>query len=248
MSDILVIIPTYNERQTVDAITRATFESLPEAHILFVDDNSPDGTAEVIKNLQELYAQRVFLLSREKKEGLGKAYVAGFLWALARNYNFIFEMDADFSHNPKYLPEMLQVCRNGEADLVIGSRYVRGGCVKNWDWGRILISRTASLYTQIFSGMRIKDPTAGFVCYNAQVLRAIDLQALEFVGYAFQIEMKFIALQKGFRYKEIPISFTDRKIGASKMNSGIVNEGIRGVLRLRWNAIRGIYKRGVGKS
>lgn len=242
MPDVLIIIPTYNELETVNNITKGVFKYLPEAHILFVDDNSPDGTANEIIKLQQKYPQQIFLLSRQKKEGLGRAYVAGFYWALARNYNFIFEMDADFSHHPKYLPIMLQVCRNGDADFVIGSRYVPGGSVKNWDWRRILISRTASLYTQLFSGMRIKDPTAGFVCYHASVLRAIDLAKIEFVGYAFQIEMKFIAVQKAFRYKEIPISFTDRKIGASKMNSSIVKEGVYGVLRLRWNAWCGRYK------
>lgn len=243
MSDVLIIIPTYNESEAVEAIAKGVFEYLSDAHILFVDDNSPDGTANKILKLQEVYSKQIFLLSRQVKDGLGKAYVAGFIWALERNYNFIFEMDADFSHHPKYLPEMLEICRNNEADFVIGSRYVRGGSVKNWDLKRVLISRTASLYTQIFSGMPIKDPTAGFICYHASVLRAINLNKLEFIGYAFQIEMKFIALQKGFSYKEIPISFTDRITGVSKMNIGIVKEGISGVLRLRWNALCGRYKK-----
>lgn len=238
----LVIIPTYNEYNTVTIITEGVFAHLPQAHILFVDDRSPDGTAERITELINTYEGRVFLLSRMRKEGIGRAYVAGFEWGLARGYPYIFEMDADFSHHPRYLPAMLAACTT-DVDFVVGSRYVKGGCIANWDTKRVLLSKMASVYTRLITGMPILDPTAGFVGYRACVLEKINLSALRFKGYAFQIEMKHAAWQYGFRFLELPIDFVDRKVGQSKMNFGIVGEAIKGVIQLKWDAWRGRYKR-----
>lgn len=237
MSDALVIIPTYNEKENIQLIIEAVF-GLPKAfHILVVDDNSPDGTSEIVKTLQKKYKNQLYLLSREEKNGLGTAYISGFKWALEKKYNFIFEMDADFSHNPKDLVKLYDTANNASADVVVGSRYIKGVNVVNWPLTRILLSYGASFYVKIITGMRVQDPTAGFVCYSRRVLKSIDLNEIKFVGYAFQIEMKFKAFKKGFKIIEIPIIFTDRIRGKSKMSGGIISEAIFGVISLKWNSL-----------
>jgi dolichol-phosphate mannosyltransferase len=203
---------------------------------LVIDDNSPDGTAEIVKGLQSKYSNRLFLEERKGKLGLGTAYIHGFKWAYGRGYQYIFEMDADFSHNPSDLDRLYEACKHGGADVAVGSRYVAGGGNVNWPWDRILLSKGASLYTRLITTMPVKDPTAGFVCYRKEVLETINLDEILFVGYAFQIEMKFAAWKLGFSIKEVPIIFKDRKLGVSKMNKGIVKEGILGVLNLRWQS------------
>lgn len=230
----LVVIPTYNERANIQALLDRVL-SLPTGfHVLVVDDGSPDGTAQLVKATQANHPDRVHLLERSGKLGLGTAYLTGFRWGLHAGYDFIFEMDADFSHNPNDLPRLLDACQNQGADLAIGSRYVQGGGVVNWPFNRIALSKGASIYTRLITGMPIKDPTAGFMCYSRKVLETLDLDRIRFVGYAFQIEMKFKAWRAGFRLKEVPIIFQDRTEGVSKMHRGIIEEGIWGVLKLRW--------------
>ncbi len=240
MKKSLVIIPTYNEKENIAKIVEAVFELDVLFHILIVDDGSPDGTAEIIKKIQEREKERLFILERKGKQGLGTAYIAGFKWGLERDYAFIFEMDADFSHNPKDLVRMHEAL-NDQADLVVGSRYVKGGNVKNWPWDRIILSFGASLYTRMVTWMPVKDPTAGFVGYRAKVLEAIPLNKIRFVGYAFQIEMKFSAYLRSFRIQEIPITFVDRVEGVSKLSSGIIHEAVFGVLRMRIKSLFGTY-------
>ncbi len=216
-------------------------------HVLIVDDGSPDGTADIVKALQEPYNGRLFLEERRGKLGLGTAYIHGFKWSLARGYQFIFEMDADFSHNPNDLIRLHQACVNG-ADLAIGSRYVKGGGIVNWPADRVFISKGGSLYTRIITWMPIKDPTAGFMCYTAKVLQAINFDNISFVGYAFQIEMKYATWKLGFKIKEVPIVFQDRTEGQSKMSKGILKEGIFGVLNLRWQSLFKNYRNRVSNK
>lgn len=210
-------------------------------HLLIVDDGSPDGTGALVKAQQLRYPGRLFLLERSGKLGLGTAYIAGFRWGLEREYEYFFEMDADFSHNPDDLMNLLEACAGKKADLAIGSRYVRGGKLINWPADRIFLSMGASLYVRLITWMPVKDPTAGFICYKRKVLEAIDLNKIRFVGYAFQIEMKFAARSLGFRIAEVPITFTDRLEGASKMSKGIVQEAILGVLQMRWRSFFSSY-------
>ena len=228
-----MIIPTYNERENIEAILSAIFDLQQNYHVLIIDDGSPDGTAELVKQLQPKFSNTVFLEERKGKLGLGTAYIHGFKWGLSKGYQYLFEMDADFSHNPSDLPRLYAACKN-DADVVIGSRYVKGGGVLNWPKNRIYLSKGGSLYARMILWTPVSDQTAGFVCYKREVLEAINLDEIHFAGYAFQIEMKFAAWKLGFKLKEIPINFQDRKYGESKMNTGIVKEGILGVLKLRW--------------
>lgn len=239
----LVIIPTYNEKDNIEAIIRYVFSMQKNYHILVVDDSSPDGTIDIVIKLQAEYPEQLFLEIRKGKLGLGTAYIHGFKWALSRDYEYIFEMDADFSHNPEDLERLYSACKNDGADLAIGSRYVTGGNVKNWPWDRIMISKGGALYTKLITWMPIKDPTAGFVCYSRKVLNAINLDEISFVGYAFQIEMKFVAWKSGFKIKEVPITFIDRRLGVSKMNKGIIKEGIGGVLMIQFQSFFKKYKK-----
>tara|TARA_R110000868_G_scaffold125037_1_gene330335 strand:+ start:10056 stop:10778 length:723 start_codon:yes stop_codon:yes gene_type:complete len=236
MTDSLVIIPTFNEIENIEAIVRVVFSLEKEFHILVVDDNSPDGTATKVKELQQIFPDKLFLEVRKEKAGLGTAYIHGFRWAIAEKYDYIFEMDADFSHTPADLIRLYEACVNG-ADLSIGSRYIKGVNVVNWPLHRVLLSFGASYYVKIITGMRVHDPTAGFICYKRKVLEAIDLSAVHFVGYAFQIEMKFRAHLKKFKIVEVPIVFTDRVLGKSKMNSSIVREAVFGVLKMKWMSL-----------
>lgn len=239
----LVIIPTYNERENVEAIVRAVFALQEPFHVLIVDDGSPDGTAAIVRDLQKLFPEQLHLLERPGKHGLGTAYIAGFRWGLQRDYAHFFEMDADFSHNPQDLPRLLAKCRDEGADLAVGSRYARGGKVENWPADRIVLSYGASLYTRFILWMPVADPTAGFICYRRAVLEAIDLGRIRFVGYAFQIEMKFAAYTLGFSVREVPITFKDREKGQSKMSLRIIREAMLGVLQMRWRAFFGGYGR-----
>ena len=239
----LVIIPTYNERENITNILQAVFGLNQDFHVLVIDDGSPDGTAQIVKDSIVKYPGQLFIEERKGKLGLGTAYIHGFRWALAKGYNYIFEIDADFSHNPNDLPHLYNACKNEGADLAIGSRYVSKGGVVNWPWDRIALSKGGSLYTRIITWMPVKDPTAGFVCYKKEVLETINLDAISFVGYAFQIEMKFAAWKLGFKIKEVPIIFQDRTQGTSKMNKGIVKEGILGVLNLRWQSLFKSYRK-----
>ncbi len=240
MSDSIVIIPTYNEKENIENIINAVF-ALPKAfHILIVDDNSPDGTADIVRNLMGYkYQGRLFLEERMGKQGLGTAYIHGFRWSLKQGYEYIFEMDADFSHKPKDLVRLYEACANEGADMSVGSRYTKGGGVENWPMDRILLSKYASVYVRIVTWLPVKDTTAGFVCYTRKVLEAIDLDKIEFVGYAFQIEMKFATWQLGFKIKEVPIIFTDRIAGVSKMSTAIFREAFLGVVVMRW---KGFFK------
>ncbi len=234
----LVIIPTYNEKDNIAGIIDRVFQLEKSFNILVVDDNSPDGTANIVENLQNKYSQKIFLLNRPKKEGLGKAYIAGFKWALQQDYDYIFEMDADFSHPPEKLIDLLETLEQNEADVSVGSRYLKGRInVVNWDLKRILLSYFASIYVRLITGIPVKDTTAGFVGYKKEVLKSFDFDKIEFIGYAFQIEMKYKAWKKGFKIKEIPIIFTDRVRGKSKMHGGIISEAIWGVLKLRFSKI-----------
>jgi len=235
LEKILVVIPTYNERENIARMIPAIREHLPGAHVMIVDDHSPDGTAGLVKELQK-EDPSLFLIEREGKLGLGTAYIAAFRWALERDYEYIFEMDADFSHNPADLPRLLEACQNG-TDLAIGSRYVTGVNVVNWPLGRIFISMGASIYVRLITGLPVRDTTAGFVCYRRKVLETIRLDRIKSKGYGFQIEMKFWAWKNGFRLKEIPIIFKDRQIGSSKMSGGIFNEAFWSVIRIRYNSI-----------
>jgi dolichol-phosphate mannosyltransferase len=241
----LVIIPTYNEKDNIHGILQAIFSLQQNFHVLVIDDGSPDGTAAVVKDLQLQYEHHLFLHERSGKLGLGTAYIYGFKWAIKNNYQFIFEMDADFSHNPADLERLYNACKYKGADVAIGSRYVKGGGVKNWPKNRIALSKGASLYTRLILWMPLEDPTAGFICYKKEVLESINLDEIHFIGYAFQIEMKFAAWKLGFKIKEIPIHFEDRKYGESKMSKGIVKEGILGVLQLRWFSMFTNYRRRV---
>ncbi|MBT4916213.1 MAG: polyprenol monophosphomannose synthase [Formosa sp.] len=233
MQDAIVIIPTYNEIENIEAIIDAVFNQCDEVHILVVDDNSPDKTAQKVESYQSKYSDRLFLVKRNGKQGLGTAYVEGFKWCLKRDYEFVFEMDADFSHDPKDLKRLYTVCKEDNIDLVVGSRYIKGVNVVNWPLSRVLLSYTASLYVRLITGMKVLDPTAGFVCYRRVVLEAINLDQIKFIGYAFQIEMKYITYKNKFKIKEIPIIFTDRLYGDSKLSKGIISEAIFGVLQMR---------------
>jgi dolichol-phosphate mannosyltransferase len=240
----LVIIPTYNEKENIENIIRTVFSLQQHYHILIIDDGSPDGTADIVKLLFLHFPGQLFLEERKGKLGLGTAYIHGFRWALANGYQFIFEMDADFSHNPADLERLYVVCKDG-AGIAVGSRYIKGGAVENWPADRIALSKGASLYTRLITWMPLKDPTAGFVCYRREVLQAINFSAIQFVGYAFQIEMKFAAWKLNFLIAEVPITFKDRKLGDSKMNKGIIKEGVLGVLKLRWMSIFKNYRNNV---
>ncbi|MCV9932157.1 polyprenol monophosphomannose synthase [Flavobacterium sp. LS1R47] len=233
MNDCIVIIPTYNEIENIESIIRAVLSQHKPFHLLIVDDNSPDHTAVKVVMLQEEFEGRLFIENRAKKAGLGTAYVHGFKWALDRKYNYIFEMDADFSHNPNDLEKLFDACHFGGADLAIGSRYVTGVNVVNWPLSRVLMSYFASVYVKFITGMKIHDATAGFVCYKREVLEAINLNKIKFVGYAFQIEMKYRTYCKKFEITEVPIIFTDRTKGVSKMSNAIIKEAIFGVIALR---------------
>jgi dolichol-phosphate mannosyltransferase len=239
----LVIIPTYNEKENVLKIINAVFGLAMPFHVLIIDDGSPDGTADLVKMHQKSYADRLFIEERKGKLGLGTAYIHGFNWGLARNYDFIYEMDADFSHNPNDLIRLFEKCQNEGFDMSVGSRYVKGGKLENWPLGRILLSYGASVYVRLITFMNIKDPTAGFVCYSNRVLGNIDLEKIRFIGYAFQIEMKYAAKTLGFSIGEVPITFKDRVEGISKMNSSIIKEAIIGVVQLRWNSFFNSYKK-----
>lgn len=241
----LVIIPTYNEKENISNILYAIFNLNDDFHVMVIDDGSPDGTAQIVKELQPLFPGRLFIEERTHKLGLGTAYIHGFKWAIAKDYQFVFEMDADFSHNPNDLPRLFNACKNEGFDLAVGSRYVKGGGVVNWPKNRIALSKGASLYTRMITWMPIKDPTAGFMCYKKEVLETINLDEIRFVGYAFQIEMKFFAWKLGFKLKEVPIIFRDRIYGISKMNKSIVKEGILGVLNLRWHSLFTKYRKRV---
>jgi dolichol-phosphate mannosyltransferase len=240
--DKLVIIPTFNEKENISIIIRAIINLHQGYHVLVIDDGSPDGTAAIVREMQLAYPTELFLEERKKKLGLGTAYIHGFKWALARQYNYIFEMDADFSHNPADLHRLYMACVRGGADMAIGSRYVKGGGTVNWPRNRILLSKGGSLYTRIITLIPVKDTTAGFVCYKRDVLESINLNGIHFLGYAFQIEMKFAAWKLGFKILEVPIIFEDRKHGSSKMHKGIVKEGILGVLKLRWYSLFKDYR------
>ena len=240
MDKNLVIIPTYNEKGNIDRIIEKIFSLNVEFHILIVDDHSPDGTAGIVKGLQEKYPDRLHLIEREGKLGLGTAYITGFKWAIQHKYDYIFEMDADFSHNPDDLPRLYHACAYDGADLAIGSRYKNGANVVNWPIGRILISYFASRYVSLITGMKITDTTAGFKCYRRRVLETINLDKIRLVGYAFQIEMKFATWKYGFKIVEIPIIFTNRAVGTSKMSGGIFNEALWGVISMK---LRSIFKR-----
>ena len=239
MSQGIVIIPTYNEIENIEAIITAVFALSTPFHILIVDDNSPDGTADAVKILQKTFVNNLFIEVRKKKAGLGTAYVHGFKWALSKGYDFIFEMDADFSHNPNDLEKLLEACQKG-ADLAIGSRYSNGVNVVNWPLSRVLLSYFASVYVRLITGMKIADATAGFKCYQRSVLEKINLDTIKFVGYAFQIEMKYRTFINKFNIVEVPIIFTDRTKGQSKMSGGIIREAVVGVIMLR---LRKIFNR-----
>ena len=240
MEKKLVIIPTYNEIENIEKIIAAVSDIEGDYHILVIDDGSPDGTADAVRSIQKQCPDRIFLIERSGKLGLGTAYVAGFKWALEHDYDYIFEMDADFSHNPADLPRLLAACVEGGADMSVGSRYCDGINVVNWPMGRVIMSYYASAYVRIVTGMNVRDTTAGFVCYRRNVLEAIDLDKIRFKGYAFQIEMKFTAFKMGCRIKEVPIIFVNRVLGTSKMNSSIFGEAVFGVLQLR---IRSWFKK-----
>lgn len=237
VSQGLVIIPTYNERENAEKIIRSVFSLSRPFDVLIIDDGSPDGTADIVKSLIKEFPGRLHLEQRKGKLGLGTAYIHGFKWALKRNYEYIFEMDADFSHNPEDLIRLHDACLNG-ADVSIGSRYVKGGKVENWPLNRVLISKYASVYVRMVLWLGIKDTTAGFKCYKRKVLDTIDLDNIRFVGYAFQIEMKYTAKRLGFKIVEIPITFVDRREGYSKMSTGIFKEAFWGVIQMRFKKIR----------
>ncbi len=233
MSDSIVIIPTYNEKENIENIIRTVFSFEKNFHILIIEDNSPDGTADIVKNLQKEFSGSLHILERKGKLGLGTAYIAGFNWSLEQEYKYIFEMDADFSHPPEKLNDLYESCSKNGADMAIGSRYKSGVNVVNWPMGRVLMSYYASAYVRLITGMSIRDTTAGFACYTRKVLETIDLDNIKMVGYAFQIEMKFTTWKLGFNIEEIPIIFTDRTLGTSKMSGGIFSEAIMGVLKMK---------------
>ena len=235
-SDSIVIIPTYNERENIENIIRAVFGLEKTFHILIIEDGSPDGTAAIVKTLQQEFPDRLFMIERKGKLGLGTAYITGFKWALEHSYEYIFEMDADFSHNPNDLPRLYEACAVQGGDVAIGSRYVSGVNVVNWPMGRVLMSYFASKYVRIVTGLPIHDTTAGFKCYRRQVLETIDLDHIRFKGYAFQIEMKFTAYKCGFKIIEVPVICINRELGTSKMNSSIFGEAVFGVIKLKVNS------------
>lgn len=237
MSDSLVIIPTYNEKENIEKMIRKVFSLPVPFHMLIVDDGSPDGTGNIVKQLMVEFPARLFIEERQGKLGLGTAYIHGFKWALKRGYEYVFEMDADFSHNPDDLVRLREACING-ADVAVGSRYISGGNVANWPVGRILMSYFASVYARMVLWVNIKDTTAGFKCYRRKVLEAINLDGIKFIGYAFQIEMKYTAKRLGFKVVEVPITFIDRKEGQSKMSTGIFKEAFLGVLQMRFKKIK----------
>jgi len=242
VSDSLVIIPTYNEKENIEKIIRKVFSLTQPFHVLIIDDGSPDGTAEIVKSLQAEYDGHLFIEERAGKQGLGTAYIYGFNWALQKKYDYIFEMDADFSHNPDDLFKLREACVNG-ADVAIGSRYVKGVNVVNWPMGRVLMSYFASMYVRFITRINIQDATAGFKCYRRIVLASIPLNKIHFVGYAFQIEMKFTAIKYGFKVVEVPIIFTDRTEGTSKMSTKIFREAFLGVIQMKVNSWFRDYKR-----
>ncbi len=237
MASALVIIPTYNEIDNIAAILEAVFALRDDFHVLVVDDNSPDGTAQEVQKLQKKYPEKLFLEQRKGKMGLGTAYIHGFKWALQRDYNYVFEMDADFSHNPTDLPRLYKACAEEGYDVAIGSRYITGVNVVNWPMSRVLMSWMASKYVRFITGMKIADTTAGFVCYKKEVLETINLDKIKFVGYGFQIEMKFKAHLHKFKIKEVPIIFTDRTKGTSKMSGGIFSEAVFGVIKMKLRSL-----------
>ncbi len=241
MSDSLVIIPTYNEKENVAKIIHAVFSLDKEFDILIVDDGSPDGTADIVKELMTRFPKRLFIRERTGKLGLGTAYILGFRYALEHRYEYIFEMDADFSHNPKDLLRLYEACIQPDVDMTVGSRYIKGGKLENWPFSRVFISFGASIYTRMITWMPVKDPTAGFVCYSRKVLEKLDLEKIRFVGYAFQIEMKFATRSLGFKIKEVPITFTDRVEGVSKMSGSIVKEAVMGVIKMKWQSFFNSY-------
>lgn len=243
MSESVVVIPTYNERDNITHIIKAVL-NLPDGFdVLIVDDSSPDGTADLVKVIRQQFPERVHLEVRREKAGLGTAYLHGFRWALERDYQYIFEMDADFSHDPADLPRLLAPVKRGEADLTIGSRYIKGVNVVNWPMSRVILSYFASKYVRFVLRLPIMDTTAGFKCYDRRVLERIAFKKIRFVGYAFQIEMKFTAWKLGFRIKEVPVIFTDRTVGESKMTGGIIKEAVFGVLLLRWKSFFRSYSK-----
>jgi len=249
MSDSVVIIPTYNEKENIENIIRAVLGLEKAFDILIIDDGSPDGTAAIVKNLMASeFADRLFIVERTGKLGLGTAYICGFKWALEHGYDFIFEMDADFSHNPADLPRLYAACTEQGADVAIGSRYCNGVNVVNWPLGRVLMSYYASAYVRIVTGMKVMDTTAGFKCYRRRTLETIELDKIHFKGYAFQIEMKFTAYKCGFKLVEVPIIFINRVLGTSKMNSSIFGEALFGVLRLKWQSLFRKYPSIGGKN
>jgi dolichol-phosphate mannosyltransferase len=237
VAENLVIIPTYNEKENIERIIRTVFSLEKEFHVLIIEDNSPDGTAIIVKRLMEEFPGCLFIEERKGKQGLGTAYIHGFKWAIKRGYDFIFEMDADFSHNPADLLRLYDAAKNRGADLVIGSRYITGVNVVNWPIGRVLMSYYASSYVRLVTRMKVRDTTAGFICYTRKVLESIALDKIRFTGYAFQIEMKFTAWKLGFNIVEVPIIFTDRTLGESKMSKGIFKEAVFGVISLRWRSL-----------
>jgi len=243
VSDSLVIIPTYNEKENIEKIIRFVFNLKKEFEVLIVEDNSPDGTADIVKRLMKEFPGRLHIVERKGKLGLGTAYIHGFKWALARDYGYIFEMDADFSHNPEDLVKLYHACAVEGADLSVGSRYIRGVNVVNWPMGRILMSYYASAYVRFVTRIKVRDTTAGFVCYTRKVLENINLDRIRFIGYAFQIEMKYTAWILGFKIKEVPIIFTDRTEGTSKMSKKIFKEAIFGVMSLRFRNIHKIHRK-----
>lgn len=239
----LIIIPTYNERENIGRMIDRIFSLKEDFHVLIIDDGSPDGTADIVKSKMTDFPQELFLEQRQGKLGLGTAYIHGFKWAQSNGYDFIFEMDADFSHHPEDLKKLYEACASGQADVAVGSRYVRGGKTENWPWDRSILSYGASIYVRLLTWLPVKDSTAGFVCYKREVLESINFDQIQFVGYAFQIEMKFTAWKLGFKVKEVPITFTDRMVGESKMSKGIVKEGIFGVIKIQWQSLTGHYTR-----
>lgn len=238
-----MVIPTYNEKGNIEAMLKRIFALGHHFHVLVVDDNSPDGTAAIVRSLQQDFDGKLFLETRKGKQGLGTAYIHGFRWALARSYQLIYEIDADFSHNPDDLLKLEYACLHDQADIAVGSRYVTGVNVVNWPISRVLLSYFASVYVRFVTGMPIMDATAGFICYKRQVLEKIRLDQVRFVGYAFQIEMKYTAWKQGFTLKEVPIIFTDRTVGESKMSKGIVKEAVLGVISMRFRSIFRTYKK-----
>ena len=239
MKHTLIIIPTYNEADNIALLLRKIFSIYLKCHVLVVDDNSPDDTSLEVLSVQKEFSSRLFLLNRSSKNGLGKAYIEGFNWGLKRTYKYFFEMDADFSHDPKSLIDLYKSCYLDGSDIAVGSRYINGINVVNWPISRILLSYFASIYVRVITAMPVKDPTAGFVCYKRKVLESLDLNKIQFIGYAFQIEMKYKAFVKKFKIKEIPIIFTDRKRGVSKLTKSIISEAVKGVIWMRLQKILG---------